>query len=131
MPPRQKGFDTPSLGMLHPAIVKGTDRPTVRDASGNKRKILIKNKGYTAGPDGAVFRHGKELIADDDTGDARLGREAASLAKFLAAEAGKTLMETDFGAIVRSFMGSYMLSAETEARLPGIVQSTASKSHSP
>jgi len=121
MPPRQKSLDTPQLEMLHTAIVNGRGWLTLRDASGAKCKILIKNNGYKTGRGGAVFRHGREIIADDDTGDVRLGREAALLAKGMAAEAGKTLMETDFGAMIQSFMGSYVLSAETEARLPGIV----------
>ena len=122
MPPRTKGFDTPQLTKLRSAIDNGTGRPTLCDASGAKRKILIKDNGYTTGRGGAVFRHGKEIIADDDNGDIRLGREAASLANGMAAEAGKILLEIDLGVIVQSLTELYWLSAETEARLPGIVR---------
>ena len=121
MPPRTKGFDTPQLAKLRSAIDNGTGRPTLCDASGAKRKILIKDNGYTTGRGGAVFRHGKEIIADDDNGDVRLGREAASLANGMTAEAGKSLLEIDLGVIVQSLTELYWLSAETEARLPGIV----------
>ena len=122
MPPRTKGFDTPQLAKLRSAIDNGTGRPTLCDASGAKRKILIKDNGYTTGRGGAVFRHGKEIIADDDNGDIRLGREGASLANGMAAEAGKILLEIDLGVIVQSLTELYWLSAETEARLPGIVR---------